>query len=397
MSDKISVKELFKLIDQQALSLIAVETEVDFKAKKLSGEVVLKLLLMSILDNTKISLRVMEKVFSSPMFKLFSDTDKQESIRYSSISERLSNIKSTYFEKVFENVLMLSRKYGKDDLNKYHIRPFDSTSISLSGKLLKTGMVNGLKNKNGDHTKLQVKFTVGMSDDLPSELNFYNERKYLSEDLTLSESILRANIENNEIVVFDRGLRKRATFKEFSKKNILFVTRINPTKSIKIIEEYALKDNKESDSLRVISDSKVYLYHQDRRILKESFRLIKARSKKTDEILFFLTNIDIDTLNAIEITAVYKQRWEIEVFFKFIKQHLHFKHFLSHNENGIKVTMYVAMIAAILILLYKKLNKIDGYKIAKYQFVEELNMELIKEIVEICGGDPSKIPLFKTN
>jgi len=51
------------------------------------------------------------------------------------------------------------------------------------------------------------------------------------------------------------------------------------------------------------------------------------------------------------------------------------------------------MITAILLLLYKKLNKIDGYKIAKYQFTEELNMEIIKEIVVICEGDLSKIPL----
>jgi hypothetical protein len=56
--------------------------------------------------------------------------------------------------------------------------------------------------------------------------------------------------------------------------------------------------------------------------------------------------------------------------------------------------MYMTMIVAILI--YKKLNEIKSYKIAKYEFTEELNMEIIKEIVVICDGDPNKSPLFNT-
>jgi hypothetical protein len=58
--------------------------------------------------------------------------------------------------------------------------------------------------------------------------------------------------------------------------------------------------------------------------------------------------------------------------------------------------MYMTMTTAILLLIYKKINEIKSYKIAKFQFVEELNMEIIKEIVVICDGDPSKSPLFNT-
>ena len=74
-----------------------------------------------------------------------------------------------------------------------------------------------------------------------------------------------------------------------------------------------------------------------------------------------------------------------------------FKHFLNYSENGIKVIMYMTMIVAILILIYKKTNEIKSYKIAKYEFTEELNMEIIKEIVVICDGDPNKSPLFNTS
>ncbi len=56
----------------------------------------------------------------------------------------------------------------------------------------------------------------------------------------------------------------------------------------------------------------------------------------------------------------------------------------------------MTMTVAILILLYKKLNSIKSYKMAKYDFTEELNMEIIKEIVVICDGDPSKSQLFSS-
>ena len=395
MRKKISVNSLLELIDNKVLEAIAIDTNVNYKSKKLSGEVVFKLLLMSILDNTKISLRIMEKTFSNNLFKLYSGIKKEETIKYNSISERLSVINYSYFEQIYKHVYQLSKKYFTTELDQYYIRQFDSTSLTISSKLLKKGMVNGLKNKKAAHSKNQIKFTVGLLNNLPVVVDFYNEQRYLSEDLTLSQTILEAAIGNNEVAVFDRGLKKRTVFKKFNDENILFVTRINPTKSIKVIEQNLLDKNTETETLKLISDEKVNLYHEKKMLLKEPFRLIKSQSKKTNEEIYFLTNIE--DLKAEEITEIYKKRWEIEVFFKFIKQHLHFKHFLNYSENGIKVTMYMTMIVAILILIYKKTNEIKSYKIAKYEFTEELNMEIIKEIVVICDGDPNKSTLFNTS
>lgn len=67
---------LLKLIDKDYLELIAIQTNVDYRTKKFSGEVVCKLILMSILDDTKISLGIMEQEFAGNMFKLFSDVEK---------------------------------------------------------------------------------------------------------------------------------------------------------------------------------------------------------------------------------------------------------------------------------------------------------------------------------
>ena len=392
MNKKVRVVSILNLVDKKLLERLAAETSVDFNVKKLSGNIVFKLLLLSILEDTKVSLRVMEKLFVSNKFKCIAAIEATESIRYNSLSERLSVIKISFFEKIFASLIDKAKTQLGSDIDRQTVRQFDSTSISLSGKLLQKGMTNGLKNKQGEHKHKQIKFTVGLYSNLPASISFYNEQKHLAEDEVLKQEILKTCIGNNEVVVFDRGIKSRQTFKEFNEQSIDFVTRINPTKNLKIIQQNPLPAIVESETLTIISDEIVHLFYAKKMQLKTPFRLIKAISKSSGETLYFLTNIT--HLLAVEITEIYKQRWDIEVFFKFIKQHLHFKHFFSYNENGIKVMMYMTMIAAVLLLLYKKLNNLVGYKFVKIDFVEELDREIIKEIILMCGGDPTKHPLF---
>ena len=76
------------------------------------------------------------------------------------------------------------------------------------------------------------------------------------------------------------------------------------------------------------------------------------------------------------------------MFFRFIKQELNASHFISVNENGIKVILYMTLIASMLLLLYKKINGL-GYKTAKRRFTIELWETLVAIIVKECGGDPT--------
>ena len=392
MDKKASVHRILRLVDDSLLKQLSARTNVDFNVKKLSGSIVFKLLLMSVLDDSKMSLRAMEHLFVSNKFKCLAGLGAADSIKFNSLSERLSVINVAFFEKIFESLVCSTKVQLGVTGHKQIIRQFDSTTISLSGKLLQKGMVSGLKNKQNEHTHKQVKFTVGLFENLPSSISFYNEQKYVAEDETLKFAVLKNCVGSNEIAVFDRGLKSRKTFNELSEKNIEFVTRINPTKNFKVIQQNPLSQRAESETLIIKSDETVYLYHANATLLKTPFRLIKAISKSSGETLYFLTNIT--HLSALEITEIYKQRWDIEVFFKFIKQHLHFKHFFSYSENGIKVMMYMTMITAMLLLLYKKLNNLSGFKFVKMQFIEELDREIIKEIVIMCGGDPEKHPMF---
>ena len=98
-----------------------------------------------------------------------------------------------------------------------------------------------------------------------------------------------------------------------------------------------------------------------------------------------MLNIDVE-----EILSYYKKRWDIEVFFRFLKQELNFSHITSTNPNGIAVMMYMTMIAAMFVLVYKKLNNV-GYKTVVRRISLELNELIIKMIVKHCGGDPGLV------
>lgn len=157
-------------------------------------------------------------------------------------------------------------------------------------------------------------------------------------------------------------------------------------------------------SLILLKDCIVHLYgskiviskkgkkHYKEILIEEPFRLINAKSKEDENKEYWFISNDFE-LSAKEIADAYRRRWDIEVFLRFIKQELNVSHLISLNTNGIEVMLYMTLIAAMLILIYKHANNI-GYKTAKRRFTMEMRNLIIAMIVVKCGGDPAK--LFKT-
>lgn len=380
-----NIEKVLSLIPSSLLESLAIETKVDYFAKKLQGAVMFKLLLHCILSHKDNSLRTMSSAYESIFFKILNTQQDKGSIQFSSISERLSVIEVSYFEKLFSNCVALYKKnIGKDAANLIR---FDSTIVALGSKLLSIG----IKQKGAnEETYNQIKFTVGYAA-IPETVSFYIEQTYNSENVALKETILnQSKTDTQRTKVFDRGINSRATYDCFTDNNIQYVSRINIKSKYTIIRpsETTKKLPIETDTLIIISDSWCKLYGQKENT-KHLVRRIEAIKKDTNETIIFVTNIE--NLTAADITEIYKRRWDIEVFFKFIKQLLNFKHFISRNENGMKVVLYVTMIAAILLIAYKKENNLEGYKIAKQQFANDLEIEIIKEIVILCGGSIERL------
>lgn len=376
------VAELLKLIPPQTFKDLAVETNVDFQVKKLSGEVIFKLILFSMLGSEKLSLRVMETYLQSARFKSFSHFDILDG-KYNSIRDRICTINSEYFEKLFEKIFSI---YNKELNEEKALSKTDSTYVGLATKLFSGGM----KNSHNGTDKRYVKYSVNVKGSIPSSVKVFTDQSYVSEEFALAELINDASCIEGNVVVFDRGLQSRNSFDKFTDASKLFISRANPNIRCKVIAQNKISERPHGSSVTITSDAVVFLINKKEKITKHPYRLIKGTVDKSGEKIYFVTNILEE--DAYTIAAWYKQRWEIEVFFKFIKQHLNVNHLVSRDENGMKVMIYMTMILAILIIAYRKVNGIKGYKIAKLKFELELENEIIKTIVTFCGGDPAKAP-----
>jgi DDE family transposase len=375
------VSRLFKYIPVKELEFLAKETKVDYQVKKLTGISLFRLLLYSMINNQKNSLRVMEHFYNSIAFRTFAKTGNKTT-KFNSISDRIATINSEYFERIFCTLFdRFSALLGE----KYSLIRFDSTMIAVSSSLVSWGMKVGSKTN-----KKQLKFTIGMMGSLPCHVEIFKSKEALSEDKTIPIAILNYKPKSENIVVFDRGVHKRKTFKNFTDKEIRFVTRINTDATYKKESEYKIIKKPKMSSVTVNSDYSVLLMDREtNQWILTPFRLIKASIDATGEVIHFLTNIE--DLTAYEIAFIYKQRWDIEVFFKFLKQELNLNHIVSRNENGIKVMIYMTLIISILLIAYKKSNKLEGYKIVKLKFANELEKEILKELLILSRKNPLKM------
>lgn len=374
------VQEILALLPEELLTTLAIESGVNRYAKKLQGEVLFKLLIHCIISYKDNSLRITACAYESIIFGLLNiDNKDKKSVRYNSISERLSTINPDYFEKLYYAcVSIYGKEIGEPSSN---LARFDSTIVTLSSHLLKVGY-----QLPGDSAGLrQLKFTIGLSE-IPTVAHLFTEQKYTSENVALKEAILlHQPAKSNAIRVFDRGITSRKTHDKLIKKKIPFISRINPKSKYKILSENSLKENIETPTLIIHSDEWVYLFSKEGRS-NYPVRCIRAIQKESGEEIVFVSSIS--ELSTTEITDLYKKRWDIEVFFKFLKQELNFSHLINRSENGIKVMLYATLIAAILLLVYKKKNKLSGYKIMKLRFVLELERLIMKDIVVMCDGNP---------
>lgn len=404
---KINVQKILSLIPDGLLSTLSKDTKIDYCAKVLYGKRIFNLLLYGLLTTDRTSQRTLEDLFRSDLFKSLFSYDAGMKISRSSISTRLSTIDPEFFRLAYEGIYSeFSKFFPKEEQLKYRIIRVDSSMVAETCNKLKKGLSPGRKNgKTSEEVVKQVKYTIAFDGLTACDFKVFTDPSYISEDRAIPEVVLfNASKEGSttNIYTFDRGVSSIANFSSFNNAHIPFVGRLKTDRRFDIV---TLDEPSESDrdlgELKLISSQIVHLYGKHHVDKQNAYRLIIAerkekidttppsnigRIKKKENIFYFISN-DLE-LSPKEIADIYKQRWDIEVFFRFIKQELNASHFLSVSENGIKVMLYMTLIASMLILLYKKINDL-GYKTAKRRFTIELWEALVTIIVKECGGDPA--------
>lgn len=372
------------MLDDEVLDFCSAFTQADYKVHKLKGAVFFKLLVYGLLTQREASLRVLEGVFNSYRFKISAGLALETHTRYNSIRDRIATLPSLYFKTLFEHSLVTYSKVLPKEQQQRLLR-YDSTMVALSARLLDFGIRAGEKTQ-----KRHVKFTIGFDGLLPRSAKAFTHPCYTSENRALAEAILEASSSARDLVVFDRGLQNRRQLCRFDQRGLLFVTRLKTDSRLEVIGATAVENRDPLASVRIHSDQRVYLFDRWGK-LACPFRLVKATIRKTGAPIWFLTNSM--TLSADEIAALYKKRWDIEVFFRFLKQELNFNHILVRTPNAVESMLYVTLMVSILLQVYARLNHLKGYKHPKLQFAQELEEDLIKQVVLLCGGDPAKMQL----
>ena len=384
----VSVKELLELIPDELIKDLTEQLVIDKWVRKLKGGYLFKLILFSILSSERLSLRIMEENFEDPLFRLLAPAVAADEITWTGIRDRLMKVNSLFFQKLYESVYKKARElYGNKELSKYHLRKYDSTMIATFSHLLE-----GMKVGNTKKGKTQVKLTTELSDDFLIRVHFFKDQEHLSEETALKEVIKEVPKEKNSIQVFDKGLKSRATFEDFDNEDILFITRIAENGRYDVIRPHSFDDTfQDNEELEFIEDSVVKLYKSgENNPCENELRLIKYHIKGEDKMLLFITNVwDVD---ASVIASMYKQRWDIEVLFRFMKQEMNLTHFVCNDMNAIQVMLYCTLIASMLVLIYKKLNGIKSYKKAKIRFFKELLYLILLEALD----NPNEINRIKS-
>jgi transposase len=186
--------------------------------------------------------------------------------------------------------------------------------------------------------------------------------------------------------VMDRGYVDFARLHALHQAGAFFVTRAKSPMDARRVYSAAT-----DRSTGVISDQRVMLngFYSARKY-PEHLRRIRFKDPVTGKTLIFLTNNT--ALPALTIAALYKSRWQVELFFKWIKQHLRIKKFLGNSENAVKTQVWCAVATYVLIAIVKKELQLDA---SLYTCLQILSVSVFEKTEISCAlqADASQIGL----
>jgi hypothetical protein len=193
-------------------------------------------------------------------------------------------------------------------------------------------------------TKGAVKLHFGLDADghLPVFMNMTEGKKH---EIEWARSL---HLPSGSCVVFDRGFTDYSWYSALDKRKVTFVTRLKSNAKV-----YTYGNRRKPDSPDVIEDQKVKF-----RGYQFTFRRIIYVDPETNITYQFLTNSR--KLKASEVAALYKERWKIELFFKWIKQNLRVKTFLGTSANAVLTQLWIALCVYLMLAYFKFLAKFRG-------------------------------------
>jgi hypothetical protein len=274
-----------------------------------------------------------------------SDSPKRSTLAYAN-ANRPWSLYQTVFEQLLSKcqLVVAGRGINKKFRFKNKLVSLDSSVIDLSLSLFDWAHFR--------RTKGAVKLHLLLDHEgyLPSFAVITNGK---TSDIKAAR---RLKFEPGTVVVMDRGYIDYEWFVQLTLQGVYFVTRLKDNASFEVVE-----NRKVPAATSILKDQIIFFHNQAVPDREHFFRVVEIWDEEKQRSFTFLTNNM--KFAASTIAAIYKDRWQVELFFKAIKQNLKIKTFLGTNPNAVKTQIWTALIA-MLVLRYLQLMSTFGWSLS---------------------------------
>jgi len=319
---KTSFEQWFSPLNMELLDSQVKTLNLDYYTKKLTTDAFLKLLLFAQLKEIESLHALSDALFDDQL----QTAVNLESISIAQLSRRLNALNPAVFQKIFLDLVARIHSKTRHTQPAMPLKIIDSSTLPLN--LANHQWAKFRKTKAGVKLHLRLVFMEkGVS---------YPEKAVITPAKTHDRGQLEVMVDDKECMyVFDRGYLDYERFDRMTDDGFFFLSRLRKNAKVRVLEDFKLP----ADSA-VQSDQMVLIGTTQNRA-ENAFRLLKVEDSKGNMLHLITNRFD---LRAEEISEMYKSRWTIELFFKWIKQHLRIKKFYGQSEWAIHNQVFIALI-----------------------------------------------------
>lgn len=255
----------------------------------------------------------------------------------------------------------------------------DSTTISVSLKLCNWAIGKYSRGAVKMHTLLDLRGGI------PVQIHVSDGRWH---DSNMLDKIV---VEPYAIYAADKAHMDLEALRRIHLSNAFFVVR--PRNNMRFVFKEELADNGQSSN--IVGDYVVELVgKKSKELYPDDLRFIRAVDTETGEIIDFITNNF--ELSALDIANIYRHRWDIEVFFRWVKQNIVIKALWGYSQNAVKTHLWVA-ICAYLLLAWAKKTYHSSYTITEIATLVSVSLFEKTDLNELLTSPNEKLRYLNSN
>jgi Transposase DDE domain len=402
----IPLDHLLDLFPSKLLDRLARQFQVNkVNQIRLPGQTVFLCLLNALVNHPVVSQRILKATYEQVT---------GQTVDHSSFSKRLATVNPDYFEALYQHVYpRIQPLMTAGDERGLRLRRVDATTVVLSAKVLAFGIRCARHGQRGPvYDKRHAKAVLSLSaEGLPQFLHLCTEQAEANDNPAVGEPMIAAT-QPGDLWIVDQGVSDRGRLLAIHQRGGCFLVP-HRDQGLRVLEIVWEADQAAGEAPpapspaappggpqqprgpapcrlvrveRAVFENEADAQSAPKRAKWAQLPLLVLHGERWDarsrswKPLVLLTNLPLladrahaGPYNFAEVAELYRLRWEIETFFKFLKQHLSYAHLTSHQENGIRVMIWLALIAALLLIWFKRVTgRTDYWNVIKFWFAEQV-------------------------